>query len=123
MPHASGLLDGTAARAGEFAEGDHRRWRTNAPEKLAAWTEALAKVETLRFLERGRTLGQAAIQFILREPSIAAVIPNIYDREGLEEFAAACESPALTDAEYAQVQALYQDGFGLRPELAKGATR
>jgi aryl-alcohol dehydrogenase-like predicted oxidoreductase len=123
VPHASGILDGTAARTGDFAEGDHRRWRTNTPEKLAAWNEVLAKVERLRFLENGRTLGQAAIQFILREPSVASAIPNIYDIEGLEEFARATDAPDLTDDEFARIQELYQDGFGLRPELARGGAR
>lgn len=123
VPHASGLLDGTAARAGEFAEGDHRRWRTNTPEKLDAWKSALSKVDRLQFLERRRTLGQAAIQFILREPSVASVIPNIYDQAALEEFAAAPESPALTTGELDQVQALYREGFGVRPQPAPGASR
>lgn len=124
VPHASGLLDGTAARAGEFAEGDHRRWRTNTPEKLDAWNTALRKVETLRFMEtNGRTLGQAAIQFILAEPSVASVIPNIYDEAGLREFAAATDASPLSDEELAEVRRLYQEGFGLRPEAAAGAHR
>lgn len=120
VPHASGLLDGTAARAGEFAEGDHRRWRTNTPEKLEAWQTALRKVERLGFLQRGRTLGQAAIQFILREPSVSSVIPNIYDMEGLQEFAAAGEATQISDEDYHAVQELYDEGFGLRPRVATG---
>ena len=123
VPHASGLLDGTAARAGEFAEGDHRRWRTNTPEKLAAWREALAKVDSLAFLESGRTLGQAAIQFILNEGAVASVIPNIYDMAGLEEFAAASDLGPMSGADYNRVQALCAEGFGLRPGLAQGGTR
>ena len=123
VPHASGLLDGTAARAGEFPEGDHRRWRTNTPEKLEAWQTALEKVERLRFLEKGRTLGQAAIQFVLREPAVASVIPNIYDEAALEEFAAACDAPPLEDAEYEAIQALHREGFGLRPPITAGGTR
>ena len=35
---------------------------------------------------RGRTIGQAAIDFILQEPTVASVLPNIYDMAGLEEF-------------------------------------
>ena len=124
VPHASGLLDGTAARAGDFPEGDHRRWRTNTPEKLEAWKAALQKAEQLQFLAReGRSLGQAAIQFILREPSVASVIPNIYDTAGIEEFAAACEAPRLTASDVDAIQQLYRSGFGLRPELATGGSR
>jgi aryl-alcohol dehydrogenase-like predicted oxidoreductase len=124
VPHASGLLDGTAAKAGEFPAGDHRNWRVNTPEKLDAWKAALAKVDSLQFLAKpGRTLGQAAIQFILREPSVASVIPNIYNMAALEEFAAAPDAPALSDADYDAIQELYRSGFGLRPGLALGGTR
>ena len=123
VPHASGLLDGTAAKAGDFPEGDHRRWRTNSPEKLEQWKEGLAKAESLGFLESGRTLGQAAIQFILREPSIASILPNIYDRAGLEEFAAATEVPPISEAEYERVQRMYGEGLALRKEFATGGTR
>lgn len=123
VPHASGLLDGTAAKAGDFAEGDHRRWRTNTPEKLAEWHEGLKKGDSLRFLEAGRTLGQAAIQFILREPSIASVLPNIYDLAGLEEFAAAPDVAPIGDPDFAHVQRLYGEGLALRKQLAPGGTR
>lgn len=112
VPHASGLLDGTATRATEFPPGDHRRWRIDTPEKRAAWEEGIRRAGTLAFLAHdGRTLGQAAIQFILREPSIGAVLPNIYDEAGLREFAAACEVPALTDAEYDRIQQLRAAGY------------
>ncbi len=112
VPHASGLLDGTATRATEFPPGDHRRWRIDTPEKRAAWEEGIRRAGTLAFLARdGRTLGQAAIQFILREPSIGAVIPNIYDEAGLREFAGACEAPPLTDAEYDAIQRLRAAGY------------
>jgi aryl-alcohol dehydrogenase-like predicted oxidoreductase len=119
VPHASGLLDGTATRATEFPPGDHRRWRIDTPEKRALWEEGLRRSERLAFLARdGRTLGQAAIQFILHEPSMAAVIPNIYDEAGLREFAAACEATPLTDAEVQAVQAIRAAGY---PE-PEGAT-
>ncbi len=120
VPHASGLLDGTASRSTEFPEGDHRRWRINTPEKRQQWEEALAKAEQLSFLAEGRTLGQAAIQFILREPSVASVIPNIYDRAGLEEFAGYAEARPLGSTEYERVQALYHDDFGMRQVAAAG---
>jgi aryl-alcohol dehydrogenase-like predicted oxidoreductase len=120
VPHASGLLDGTASRSTEFPEGDHRRWRINSPEKRRQWEEALAKIEQLGFLAEGRTLGQAAIQFILREPAVACVVPNIYDRAGLEEFATCFEARPLSDSEYRRVQALYRDGFGMREASTVG---
>ena len=80
VPHASGLLDGRCAATPQFEPGDHRNWRVTTNEKRKAWLEdGLLKLEQLPFLEEGRTIGQAAIQFILHEPSIASVLPNIYE--------------------------------------------
>lgn len=123
VPHASGLLDGTAARAAEFPEGDHRRWRINTPEKKRLWEEGIARAEQLAFLANGRTLGQAALQFVLHEPSVASVIPNIYNREALDEFATTFEAAPLTDDEYERVEALYRTGFRLRETADAGGPR
>jgi len=98
----------------EFEPGDHRNWRVTTNEKRKAWLEdGILKVEQLGFLEEGRTMGQAAIQFILHEPSIASVLPNIYDEAGLEEFAAATDTKRLTDDEFLRVQELHAENFGL----------
>ena len=70
-------------------------------------------LRNLLFDREGRTIGQAAIQFALHEPAVAAVVPNIYDQAGLREFAASCEATPLSDADYARVQDLYATNFGL----------
>ncbi|MGI8925541.1 MAG: aldo/keto reductase [Tepidiformaceae bacterium] len=114
VPHASGLLDGTVRRDTEFEPGDHRNWRVTTNEKRKAWLEdGLVKVEQLDFLAEGRTIGQAAIQFIVHEPAIAAVLPNIYDVAGLNDFAAYDRARPLTDDEYERVQALHARNFDL----------
>jgi hypothetical protein len=41
------------------------------------------------------------------------VLPNIYDRKQLEEFAAASDSPALTPDEMQRIDTLYQQNFGI----------
>jgi aryl-alcohol dehydrogenase-like predicted oxidoreductase len=107
VPHSSGLLEGRYTAETTFPPGDHRNHRSRE------WLiQGLAKVEMLRFLEApGRTLGQAAIQWLLAEPSMASVLPNIYDEAQLREFAAAADSPALTEAEMARIEALYESGF------------
>ena len=121
VPHASGLLDGTASRASEFAEGDHRRWRLDTPGKEQRWRNGLAQAERLSFLQHdGRSLGQAAIQFALHEPSVAAVIPNIYNLAALREFAGAPEAAALTDQQYERAQKLVSEGAGLQPATTTG---
>lgn len=114
VPHASGLLDGSVRSDTEFEPGDHRNWRVTTNARRKAWLEdGLVKVEHLAFLEEGRTIGQAAIQFILHEPAVASVLPNIYDRAGLEEFATATDTRPLSDGEYIRVQDLCARNFGL----------
>jgi aryl-alcohol dehydrogenase-like predicted oxidoreductase len=114
VPHASGLLEGPLAEDTTFAPGDHRNWRVTTNERRRAWLEdGLKKVAQLDFLREGRTIGQAALQFILHEPTVASVLPNIYDVAGLEEYAAIDRARPLDDDEYARVQALHADNFGL----------
>jgi len=114
VPHSSGLLEGRYTENTTFPPSDHRSHRPRS------WLiDGLKKVEQLRFLEieGRRTLGQAAIQWLLHYPSIASVLPNIYDEDQLREFAAASESPPLTEEEFDRVQALYAANFGLTPEV------
>jgi aryl-alcohol dehydrogenase-like predicted oxidoreductase len=121
VPHASGLLDGTVKPETVFGQDDHRFHRVSTEDKKRQWqVNGLKKVEQLRFLweARGRTLGQAALQFVLSEPSVASVLPNIYSESLLREFAAASELPALTADDLARVTQLYAENFGLEPATA-----
>ena len=116
VPHASGLLEGSYTTDTEFAPGDHRNFRVSTNEKRKAWLEdGLKKIEQLEFLVRGtgRTLGQAALQFLWSEPTLATALPNIYDLRQLEEFCAAPDAPALSTGELAQIHDLYRSSFGL----------
>lgn len=109
VPHSSGMLEGRYTTETVFAENDHRRHRPRS------WLlNGVKKVEQLRFLERpDRTLGQAAIQWLLAEPRVMTVLPNIYDREQLREFAAAPQTPALTDDELLRIDELYLNNFNI----------
>jgi aryl-alcohol dehydrogenase-like predicted oxidoreductase len=115
VPHASGMLEGHYTENTVFPENDHRRHRPRS------WLiNGIKKVDQLRFLEQpGRTLGQAAIQWLLHEPRVMTVLPNIYDTEQLREFAEATESPALSAAELAKIDELYRSNFGLEEEAMK----
>ena len=118
VPHASGLLEGSYSTDTEFAPGDHRNFRVTTNERRKAWLDdGLKKIDQLGFLVdgTGRTLGQAALQFIWHQPTMASALPNVYDEKQLEEFCAAADVAPLTDAEYARVQALYAANFGLEP--------
>ena len=122
VPHSSGLLDGTVRRDTEFAEGDHRNWRVTTNAKRRAWLEdGLLKVERLDHLTtESRSIGRLALQFILHKPVVASVLPNIYDVEGLEDFCRYDSASPLTDAEFAEIQALYERNFDLQPASAEG---
>jgi aryl-alcohol dehydrogenase-like predicted oxidoreductase len=115
VPHASGMLEGHYTEDTVFPENDHRRHRPRS------WLiNGIQKVEQLRFLELPeRTLGQAALQWLLREPRVMTVLPNIYDRDQLIEFARAPETPALNADELARIDALYAKNFGIEePPMA-----
>ena len=114
VPHSSGLLDGTVRSETEFAPGDHRNWRVTTNEKRRLWLEdGLRKVKRLDPMLTDRSIGQLALQFILHEPTVASVLPNIYDAEGLDDSTSYDNAPALTDAEYEHIQALYERNFDL----------
>jgi len=109
VPHSSGMLEGKYTAETQFAPGDHRRHRPRS------WLlNGVRKVEQLRFLETPeRTLGQAAIQWLLAEPRIMTVLPNIYDRDQLLEFAKAPDTATLTREELERISTLYADTFGI----------
>lgn len=119
VPHASGLLEGYMTLDTKFEPGDHRNWRMTTNERRKAWMEdGLKKVKLLeeRFLN-GRTIGQLAIQFALRSPAMGSVFPNIYDEQGLRDYVTATDARPLSDDEYAHIQALYAQNFGLQTNL------
>ena len=120
VPHASGLLDGTVTPETVFAESDHRFHRVSTEDRKRQWqVNGLKKVEQLAFLTegRGRTLSQTALQFILAQPAVASVLPNIYNEALLREFVAATQTPPITPEDLARVQELYAANFGLEPAV------
>jgi aryl-alcohol dehydrogenase-like predicted oxidoreductase len=115
VPHSSGMLEGKYTENTTFAKNDHRRHR---PKEWLL--DGLKKVEQLGFLTASgeRTLGQAALKFVLASPEIVSTLPNIYDEEQLEEFATAPETPDLTEEELAHIEELYENNFGLEKQSA-----
>lgn len=118
VPHCSGLLEGQYTRDTSFGQNDHRFFRVNTDARRKAWLEdGLKKVDRLRFLVEGtgRTIGQAAMRWILAEPCFACVLPNIYGEAQLEEFAAASDVPDLTAEELRTVAELHARNFDVEP--------
>ena len=115
VPHSSGMLEGKYTVDTVFPPTDHRVHRPKS------WLlNGVQKVDQLRFLEGpDRTLGQAALLWLLRDERVASTLPNIYDEAQLTEFARTTDAPALTDDEMARVAELYAGGFGLQEDPPK----
>ncbi|RNJ27182.1 aldo/keto reductase [Halosegnis longus] len=110
VPHSSGLLNEQVTPETELEAGDHRGFR---PDEW--YDTGFEKVDTLRFLERDgeRTMGQAAIQWLLSYDSVASVTPTFRSKADIDEWASAPETPALSDEERTKVEELYADDFGI----------
>lgn len=115
VPHSSGMLEGKYTADTVFPENDHRRHRPRS------WLlNGVKKVDQLRFLEGpGRTLGQAALLWLLTDDRVASTLPNIYNVEQLREFAAAPHCAPLRDDELARIAELYANGFGIEDDAPK----
>jgi aryl-alcohol dehydrogenase-like predicted oxidoreductase len=121
VPHSSGMLEGKYTLDTKFGPNDHRKHRPRA------WlVNGLQKIEQLEFLTASgeRTLSQAALRYVLRAPEVVSALPNIYDREQLDEFSGASDVPDITDAEAARIEELFESNYGLEREREAGlATR
>src|SRR5437763_1005220 len=115
VTHSSGMLEGHYTPETIFPPTDHRSHRPRS------WLlNGIKKVDQLRFLENSeRTLGQAALQWLLVDDRVASTLPNIYNEEQLVEFAKAPECPPLTADDMAKIDELYSDNFGIEEEPAK----
>ncbi|HET6887203.1 MAG TPA: aldo/keto reductase [Candidatus Udaeobacter sp.] len=115
VTHSSGMLEGKYTAETTFAPTDHRSHRPRS------WLlNGIKKVDHLRFLENSeRTLGQAALQWLLVDDRVASTLPNIYNEEQLVEFAKAPECPALTTDDMAKIEELYSGNFGVEEAPAK----
>lgn len=115
VTHSSGMLEGKYTPETVFPPNDHRNHRPRS------WLlNGVKKVDTLRFLESAeRTLGQAALQWLLADARVASTLPNIYEEAQLIEFAKAPDCPALSAEELARVAELYAENFGVEREEPK----
>jgi aryl-alcohol dehydrogenase-like predicted oxidoreductase len=117
VTHSSGMLEGKYTEDTVFPPDDHRNHRPRS------WLlNGIKKIKTLEFLtgkETGRTLGQAALLWLLAEPTISSCLPNIYNEEQLVEFAEASERNPITKEELQRVAELYAENFGVQEEHGK----
>jgi aryl-alcohol dehydrogenase-like predicted oxidoreductase len=115
VPHSSGMLEGKYTAETVFPPGDHRAHRPRS------WLlNGVKKIEQLRFLENAeRTLGQAALQWLLADDLVASTLPNIYNEEQLIEFAKAPETSPLTSDEMQRIAEIYSNNFGIEEDAPK----
>jgi aryl-alcohol dehydrogenase-like predicted oxidoreductase len=115
VTHSSGMLEGKYTAETTFPPTDHRSHRPRS------WLlNGVKKIDKLRFLENSeRTLGQAALQWLLADDRVASTLPNIYNEEQLVEFANAPACPPLSPDDLAKIDNLYSENFGLEPEEPK----
>ena len=115
VTHSSGMLEGKYTADTVFPPTDHRSHRPRT------WLlNGVKKIDKLRFLENSeRTLGQAALQWLLADDRVASTLPNIYNEEQLVEFAKAPDCLPLTADDLARIDKLYSENFGLEPEEPK----
>jgi aryl-alcohol dehydrogenase-like predicted oxidoreductase len=115
VTHSSGMLEGKYTAETVFPPNDHRNHRPRS------WLlNGVKKIDRLRFLENSeRTLGQAALQWLLEDERVASTLPNIYEEAQLIEFAKAPECPPLTSEEMEKIAELYAENFGVEREEPK----
>lgn len=118
VPHSSGLLEDQYDLTTRFPASDHRSHRREA------WLiEGLQKIESLRFLledREGATMGQVALKWLLADPQVASVGPNILTSEQLREFVAAPDIEDLDADELGEIETLFNLHFGVEPSENMG---
>ena len=115
VTHSSGMLEGKYTAETIFPPTDHRSHRPRS------WLlNGVKKIDRLRFLENSdRSLGQAALQWLLEDERVASTLPNIYEEAQLIEFAKAPDCPPLTSDEMEKIAELYAENFGVEREEPK----
>jgi len=117
VPMASGLLTGKLTEKTQFEADDHRKFNTKGEafdrgETFSGvdYETGLAAVEELRALvPAGATMAQWALRWILMFEAVTCAIPGARRPQQIEDTARASDLPALTKAEMAAVQKIYDE--------------
>jgi aryl-alcohol dehydrogenase-like predicted oxidoreductase len=105
VPLAKGMLTGkySGAQAVAMPPGDHRYERFQQPVAV----DGLQKLPQLGFLQTpSRSMGQAALRFVLDHPGVSSVIAGAKTRQQIEENIGASALPALAPDERARALAI-----------------
>ncbi|WP_460776514.1 aldo/keto reductase [Microbacterium sp. GXF7504] len=103
-PLAQGLLTGRYLGDGR---GQRSQQRSSLPDKpLSHGTIAALRSLNTIAKERGQTLAQMAIQWVLRDPVVASALVGASSTEQLDENLAALDGPAFEADELARIDAI-----------------
>lgn len=111
VPTNSGILDDEFQSPDHvFGPNDHRKFRDRN------WlVYGLKKNDMVRPVaaELGLSLRQFAFRWLMQQPGMMSIEPNMLTIEDVQEFANAADAPAIGGDVLAQLDELYADDFGL----------
>jgi aryl-alcohol dehydrogenase-like predicted oxidoreductase len=116
LPLSSGLLSGKMTAQTTFAADDHRLFNRNGEafdkgETFSGldYAKGLEAVEALRpLIPAGMTMAQFALRWITMHPAVTCAIPGGKRASQVTDNVSAADLPALTDAQMAAVQTVYE---------------
>jgi aryl-alcohol dehydrogenase-like predicted oxidoreductase len=116
LPLSSGLLSGKMTAQTSFAADDHRLFNRNGEafdkgETFSGldYAKGLEAVEALRpIVPAGMSMAQFALRWITMNPAVTCAIPGGKRAAQVADNVSAADLPALTDAQMAAVQTVYE---------------
>ncbi len=116
LPLSSGLLSGKMTAQTSFAADDHRLFNRNGEafdkgETFSGldYAKGLEAVEALRpVVPAGMSMAQFALRWITMNPAVTCAIPGGKRSAQVADNVSAADLPALTDAQMAAVQTVYE---------------
>ena len=116
VPLASGLLSGRYTESTTFGADDHRNFNRNGEafdvgETFAGvpYEVGVAAAREFTAICGDRSPAQVALRWVVQQPGVTCVIPGARSVEQARSNAAAADLPALTDAELADLERLYDE--------------
>ncbi len=117
VPDASGMLTGKVTADTKFDKDDHRSFR-----KREFIIHAMKKIENIKLVaqEKGWSMTELAIKFILSQLQISVVLPTATSVEEIELFASLSDGKYLSEQDSARLFEMYDKNFYVEP-LAQGS--
>jgi len=112
VPDASGLLTGKVNNNTKFDKNDHRSFR-----KQEFINEAMQKIENMKSAasNRGWSITELAIKFILSQKQISVVLPTMISAEEIEMFTSLSDGNYMNRIEIARMEEMYEKNFYVEP--------